>query len=334
VGTAAASATGRTGSQGETAWPTWACPAHALELATGEESLACPEGHTIPVVAGIPRFVSEEGYSGSFGSQWRRYRQTQLDSYTGTTISADRARRCLGPDLWHNLEEQQVLECGCGAGRFTEVLLDRGAIVTSIDMTDAVVANDQNFGQGPRHRIAQADVLHLPFLPRQFDVVFCLGVLQHTPYPEQTIAMLYEHVAPGGYLVIDHYSYRLAWFLSLNPVWRRGLRRLPPARGLEWTDRIVKTLYPLHHRLRRGRMFLNRISPVITYHSHYPLLAEQHQREWALLDTHDSMTDWYKWFRTRGQIQAVLEKLGLEEIWCEKGGNGVEARGRRPVPAA
>ncbi|HEY0787434.1 MAG TPA: methyltransferase domain-containing protein, partial [Thermoanaerobaculia bacterium] len=84
-------------------------------------------------------------YADAFGAQWRRYSRTQLDSYTGTTISRDRLRRCLGEELWEGLSGRKVLEAGCGAGRFTEVLLERGAILTSVDLSDAVVANAENF---------------------------------------------------------------------------------------------------------------------------------------------------------------------------------------------
>ncbi len=61
-------------------------------------------------------------------------------------------------------------------------------------------------------------------------------------------------------------------------------------------------------------------------------LSEEHQRERAFLDTHDAMTDGYKRFRTAGQINKLLSGLGVEEIQCEPGGNGIEARGRRPCP--
>jgi len=111
------------------------------------------------------------------------------------------------------------------------------------------------------------------------------------------------------------------------------LRRLPPERGLEWTERLVNALFPLHRAVLQSRiaqMLLSRISPVLSYYHALPLNDEL-QREWSLLDTHDSLTDWYKHVRTKGQIRRVLERLGAEEIRCEYGGNGVEARCRRPV---
>src|SRR5207249_2195517 len=102
--------------------------------------------------------------------------------------------------------------------------------------------------QDERHRLAQADILALPFAKRAFDVVFCLGVIQHTPDPEATIATLYEQVRPEGWLVIDHYSRRLQWWLSTAPAFRSVLKRLPDKQGFRATDRLVNLLLPLHRR--------------------------------------------------------------------------------------
>ena len=69
---------------------------------------------------------------------------------------------------------------------------------------------------------------------------------------------------------------------------------------------------------------------MLAYYQHLPF-GDDLQREWALLDTHDQLTDSYKHFRTKGQIRRTLERMGAESIWCEYGGNGVEARCRRPL---
>jgi hypothetical protein len=78
-----------------------------------------------------------------------------------------------------------------------------------------------------------------------------------------------------------------------------------------------------------AQALVSRVSPVLTYF-HALDLDDELQREWSLLDTNDSLTDRYKHFRTRAQIHRVLEALGGTDIWCEYGGNGVEARSRRP----
>jgi SAM-dependent methyltransferase len=312
----------------------WVCPYDRSDLHSDGSHLRCGHGHRFPIVNGIPRFVTDASYAASFGPQWLKYRRTQLDSFTGTTLSRDRARRCIGDRDWDRLDGADVLECGCGAGRFTEVLLSQGAMVTSIDITQAVEANQANFPQGDRHRIAQADILKLPFAGGCFDVVICLGVLQHTPDPERTLAALFEQIRPGGLLVIDHYRYRLGYFLSTQPLARAVLRRLPPDLGLRTTDRLVSILWPVHSRLRRYRRLLNRLSPVYTYFDLFPELSDEHQRTWAFLDTHDALTDRYKRFRTRGQIERALIDVGAVEVEAWKGGNGVEARAHRPVSSA
>jgi SAM-dependent methyltransferase len=228
------------------------------------------------------------------------------------------------------LSGAQILECGCGAGRFTEVLLAERAYVTSVDLSEAVEANQENFPQSERHRIAQADILALPFEPQQFDLVFCLGVVQHTESPEATIAALYEQVKPGGALVFDHYCFQLRRFTQLAPIVRQVVKRLPPTRTIPLTTRMVDRLLPVHKRLGRLVPVVSRVSPVASYYRTYPELSDDLQREWSLLDTHDSLTDWYKRLRSRGQIETVVRQLGADIDCVARGGNGVEARCLRP----
>ena len=64
-----------------------------------------------------------------------------------------------------------------------------------------------NIEDFPNYFICQADINKLPVLPEQFDVVVCLGVIQHTPNPEETISNLCSQLKPGGELVFDHYTY-------------------------------------------------------------------------------------------------------------------------------
>ena len=327
------------GRRSDAGWPEIVCPSDGRPLVRGERAATCELGHRWRIDRGIPRMVpSEDTYADSFGLQWRTYRTTQLDSRSGTTLSLDRARRCLGDECWqalHSMPSVHVLEVGCGAGRFTEVLLSTGAYVTSVDLSDAVDANQENFPQGSRHRIVQADVGELPFAPGQYDVVFCLGVVQHTPNPQRTIERLFDQVTSNGWLVIDHYTYNLSEFTKTAPLVRTVLRRLSPEVGLRWSHRLVDWFLPLHRAVRHqpaARMLLSRISPVLAYYHELPI-DDELQREWALLDTHDALTDRYKHFRTRRQISSYLERLGGDAIWCEYGGNGVEARCRRPVGA-
>lgn len=323
--------------KGASVFPRIVCPIDKVPLTESAGYLVCPDDHKWPIRQGIPRMVlHESNYADAFGLQWNTYRTTQLDSYTKTTISYDRLRRCLGKDCWsrlHGPERVDVLEAGCGAGRFSEVLLATpSACVTSTDLSSAVEANQDNCPQDDRHRVIQSDILQSPFSPGQFDIVLCLGVVQHTPRPEETISKLYAEVKPGGWLVFDHYTYSLSVYtrpaLLIQPV----LKRLSPAKGLKWTELLVKVFLPLHQALGNRRILqklLSRVSPIIAYYDSYPQLNDEIQRQWALLDTHDYLTDYYKHLRTKGQIEKALRNIGALDIHCEYAGNGVEARCRK-----
>jgi 2-polyprenyl-3-methyl-5-hydroxy-6-metoxy-1,4-benzoquinol methylase len=318
-----------------TEWPAWRCPEHRELLEDGPTGLLCPHAHKFPIINGVPRFVSGSNYADHFGAQWNRFRRTQLDSHTGFPITRERLQRCLGEELCKTLSGKLVLECGCGAGRFTEILLDLGAKLTSIDLSSAVDANADQFPTGETHRIAQADITNLPFPVGSFEVVVCLGVIQHTPNPELTIQKLYEQVAPGGILVIDHYVLTLSWYMKTAPLFRIFMKRMQPEPAMKLTELLVNTCLPLQRAVRKipgVRSIVHRLAPVMSYYSALPQLNDQLQREWALLDTHDSLTDEFKHSRSKEEITKALQSLGATDIWCEYGGNGVEARAGKPIP--
>jgi len=285
-------------------------------------------GERYPVINGVPRFVSPENYAAAFGLEWKIHRKTQLDSHTGTTISATRLERCLGQPI-SSLRGKRVLEAGCGAGRFTELLVDAGAFVHSIDLSVAVEANHENIGNRPNYRVAQADLRHPPFPPGSFDVVICLGVLQHTPSPEESVEALWKMVRSGGRLVIDHYTWSLSHVTKLAPIYRLGLFRMSPERAKKYTDALTDLFFPMHWKVRKVRpaqMLLSRVSPCLVYFNAFPQLTYEQHLEFTRLDTFDHLTDYYKHLRTRGQIERTLRGLGADDIHVTYGGNGVEAR--------
>jgi len=289
-------------------------------------------GECVSVVRGIPRFVASDGYAEAFGLQWNVHARTQLDSRTGARLSQIRLERCTGASL-DRLAGLRVLEAGCGAGRFTELLVRAGAFVHAIDLSTAVEANRRNIGDRPNYVVAQADIRAMPFPPGAFDIVLCIGVLQHTPSPEESIGALWRMLAPGGLLVIDHYTWSLSRLTKLAPLYRVILKRLPAARAKRITDALVDVFFPLHWAVRRARslqMLLSRVSPCLAYcHVHPELTREQHE-DWCRLDTYDELTDYYKRLRTAGQIRRSLAALGATEIRAVRRGNVVEATCRKP----
>ncbi len=321
-------------------WPQFVCSTHALSFHADRcelraaSALTCEGGCRVPVVNGIPRFVDSANYAAGFGLQWNAFRKTQLDSHTGTTISKDRVTRRLGGSL-EILQQKTVLEVGCGAGRFTEILLAAGARVFACDLSNAVEANYDNCHGWPHYFVCQADARKIPVAPNSFDIVFCFGVLQHTPSPEETIAALAGYVKPGGMLLVDHYSDRYPQNFTQRNL-RRLLIRLPASIAKPLTLGLARALLPLHRltwKNRRGlwrlRAPLLRYSPLCDYRDIWPQLGDKGLAEWALLDTHDALTDYYKHFRTRDQIEATLESCGLTDLNVRYVDVNVEANARK-----
>ena len=308
------------------------CPATNDLLCEEAHTLVSSHGKVYPIRNCIPRFVSDSNYAQAFGLEWTMHRQTQLDSATGTTISRERLERCLGGQL-RALAGRTVFEAGCGAGRFTELLVDAGALVHAIDLSVAVEANRKNVGERSNYVVAQADLSSPPFPKGVFDVVIGLGMIQHTPSPEKTIESLYALVKPGGLLVIDHYTRDLSYVTKLAPVYRCFLKRMSPERSKRITDKLVRLFFPLHwtvRKMRLAQMLLSRISPCLVYFRSFPQLSREQHYEWCQLDTYDHLTDYFKHFRTCGQIRAILARLGAGQIETWRGGNGVEGRCRKP----
>lgn len=309
-------------------------PVDGQTLRRGTDGLQGRDGARFPVVGGIPRFVETQGYSEAFGYQWKAFSKLQLDSHTGHNLSRERLERCIGATC-ETLKGLDTLEVGCGAGRFTELLVQAGANVHAVDLSHAVEANLENVGTRPNYQVAQASVYDLPYPQEIFDVVICLGVVQHTPSPERTIRDLYRMVKPGGLLVIDHYRLQHAYFSSTAFLVRPVLKRLPPPVAMRAVKAMTDMFFPIQWRLRGNRVpyaLVNRMSPLCIHFLDNPELSEEYQREWTVLDSFDNLTDAYKHLRTPRQIRRALQALPRsEDIWVEVGGNGVEARCRKAI---
>jgi SAM-dependent methyltransferase len=213
-------------------------------------------------------------------------------------------------------------------------LLSAGAHVFAFDLSDAVEANQENFRQYDNYFVFQADIMSLPLAPSQFDVVIALGMIQHTQDPEKTIETLCSQLKNGGLLVLDHYTYGYPSTFS-RKVLRSILVRSGRKFSMKFCNFMVRGLWPVHlifWKLRqnivisRVRSYFLRFSPVVDYQDAYPQLRAKLVREWAILDTHDTLADVYKHLRTKKEIEDHLRRCGMVEIEAIYAGNGIEAR--------
>lgn len=285
--------------------------------------LRCEGGHSFPVEGGLPRFVPDEGYADSFGLQWQNFSRSQLDSNTG--IPASRERLFKGTGWPERMDGELILEAGCGMGRFTEVLLSTGARVVSFDYSRAADITHKAFG-AMGARVCQASIFEMPFRPGSFDRVFCYGVIQHTPDVRRAFFELAKMVKPGGHLAIDVYDRRKMWFNARYRV-RWLTKRIDKRRLLQWCKTIVpaymRVVPPLHP---WNQLFV----PIKDYRGALGLDRER-EIEISVLDTMDMLSpafDSPQYLRT---IKRWFREAGFERIEAWRGGNGIEARGRRPA---
>lgn len=288
--------------------------------------------HRYPIREFVPRFVRAENYARSFGLQWNRFRSVQLDSHTGLTLSRDRFFDTTGW-LGDDLSGLRVLEAGCGAGRFTEVVLDTGTDLFSLDYSDSVDAVRLTLGQHSNLHLAQADIYAIPFPEAFFDHIFCYGVLQHTPNPRRAFFNLLRHLKPGGLISIDIYRIRLLpsrW--NSKYIWRPLTHKLNPEKLLKILEWFVPRWLPFDSSLGRIPLLGRAISSIIpcwNYAGIFPLTPDQ-LKTWAILDTFDALSARYDKPASLGTVKRWFTEAGLTDIQVRPGGNGIIGNGKRP----
>lgn len=168
-----------------------------------------------PIREGIPRFVPDdlglqEQTAMSFAFKWQ-----QRDAYERQAVMAlmekDEPPR-YGVQTVDQLRAifsgpGRVLDAGCGSGHYSSLYLTdswEGEWV-GCELTPAIDAAKQRLGHVPGTCFVQADILGLPFRPATFDLVFCRGVMHHTPSTVHAFNSLARLVKPEGEFIFFVY---------------------------------------------------------------------------------------------------------------------------------
>jgi len=287
-----------------------------------------------PIVRSLPRFVSSDDYAASFGFQWNRFPTLQIDSIMGNDLSRRRFYDCT---RWpRELPGERILEVGCGAGRFTPLALETGAEVFSFDLSGAVdsaFANNQN---ASRLHIFQASIYHLPLRERLFDKIFCMGVLQHCPNPKEAFLRLVPFLRPGGTIVIDVYS--KSGFPPPLKYWVRPItRRVPPKALYAILSRLIPFAFEIKSLLRRAPAIGPRMAAMIPIgplsHAEIGLhYSDSELKQVKILSAFDMLSPRYDRPQRIEEVRQWFGEAGLVEIEAGFGYNGINARGKSPLP--
>ncbi|MBP6432969.1 MAG: class I SAM-dependent methyltransferase [Ferruginibacter sp.] len=293
-------------------------PAINENLELGSEGLMGNGNIIYPYTNGAYRIVKDDNYTDNFGYQWNKFVGTQVDKANALDVSRV---RFFAETLWdkQNLEGQNILEVGSGAGRFSQIVLDytKGNLY-SVDYSNAVEANFKNNGPNDRLHLYQASIYDMPFAKQQFDKVFCLGVLQHTPNVEASVKALIDMVKPGGELVVDFYPIR-GWWTKVHAkyIFRPITKKMSHEKLYKKIDKNMDGLIKAYRFLSKlGLGKLNRFLPIcdidgtLPQNMDYALL-----REHCVLDTFDMFSPAYDQPQKIKTVVGWFNKYGMTNIF-------------------
>lgn len=281
---------------------------------------------SFPIRNFIPRFQTED-YVDNFGYQWTHYKSLQLDSKNGRSHSHDRVKSGTKWPL-DGLSGKSVLDCGSGAGRFTEIFLQLGADVISVEMSEAADVALENCGLKRNLLVIQSDINNMPFFDKSFDYVFCFGVLQHTPNPQKTLYNIFNYVKFGGRISVDIYRKRFLPTSWSTPkyIWRPIVKRLKKEkllRLIQWYvpkyikfDTIIK-------KIPRFGYVIGGIIPIPCWNYLNSGYTDQERIQHAIMDTFDALSPVYDKPATKRQVNWWFKKLPCSSYEVFYGGNGV-----------
>lgn len=277
------------------------------------ECAGCQQAY--PIKSGIPRFVESDNYASSFGYQWNLFRAEQIDSINGLAHSRDRFYSETGwSKQW--MKGKWIMDAGCGAGRFLDVVSQTGAEAVGLDISNAVDAAKVNLAGRKNVHFVQASIFELPFRSNAFDAAYCIGVIQHTPDPHRALRSLPRVLKEGGQLAVTIYE-RNRWTLLYSKYWLRPLtKRMNQKLLLGLVKGTMPILFPLTEVLFRvpylGRFFMFAI-PVANY-VNLPELSLRQRYRWALLDTFDMLAPQYDQPQTQDEVETALSGAGIKEM--------------------
>lgn len=97
------------------------------------------------------------------------------------------------------ISDWNVLDAGCGGGRYSAAWSKLGAkSVTGLDFSEENIATARERVRLNNVTFKHGNVLDIPFEDNSFDVVFCNGVLHHTPDWRRGAGEIVRVLKPGG----------------------------------------------------------------------------------------------------------------------------------------
>lgn len=114
-------------------------------------------------------------------------------------------------------DDDNVLDLGCGNGRFLELIGDKNIQYTGIDSSESFIKQARET-YGHMGEFTHGNALSLPYKDASFDTIVSFGVLHHVPsrkYRKQFLSEAYRVMREDGTLILTVWN---IWNERLTPV--------------------------------------------------------------------------------------------------------------------
>jgi len=180
----------------------------------------------------------------AFGEEWTKFNHfsDQEIEDIATTHYFDIVKK-----EW--IKGKQVLDVGCGTGRWTKYVAKYAGTVDAVDPSKAIEAAAGLLSNCNNVRLSRAAVDNLPFADNSFDFVFSLGVLHHIPDTQLAMKQCVSKLKTGGYFLVYLYynlDNRGAFFkgvFKFSDGIRKSISSMPSGTKNFFCDLIAVTVY-------------------------------------------------------------------------------------------
>jgi SAM-dependent methyltransferase len=164
--------------------------------------------------------------------------------------------------------DARIVEVGCGTGQMSLFLARADRLVVGADLARPsllLAAKAARRFRVDRVQFVETDLNRPGLQPAAFDVVYCSGVLHHTPDPRSAFASIARLARPGGVIIVGLYNALARVPLRLRRIIARlsGYRWIPfdpvladrdgePARRDAWVR--DQYMHPEEHRHTLGQV--------------------------------------------------------------------------------
>lgn len=202
---------------------------------------------------------------------------------------------------------KNILDVGCGKGRFCRKIKDHGFDnIIGVEPSEELfkIAKERN----KDINFIRASITSLPFKDSEFDFLLCVEVLEHVPNIEKAIMEMARVLKPKGKFIILDKN-----ILSLHPVYL-----VPTFLWKKYLEIKNKWMYPYNFSFKEKYFVPWRLNKILKKHFyfsefkfiHYKILRSENKKysiiETAILKTHNIISSIFN---------KILPCLNLFIVW-------------------